>query len=172
MASHSSISRYYQDDRNADDYAHEDHARRKTRAPKRQPDRSRERQTRRPPRTEQDQAFRRRKCRQFIGAPLTGGRHRNHCPNCLHSLHVDLKHPGDRRSECGSLMAPAGLLVRRNGEQQIVHTCLGCGKVQPTRVAADDNPVLIMHIPLVGSIPQVAGESEHDAETSASEEIA
>lgn len=172
MASHSSISDYYQDDHNADDYAHEDHARRKTRAPMRQRDRSRERPSRRPPRTERDQAFRCLKCRQFIGAPLTGGRHRNHCPNCLHSRHVDLKQPGDRRSECGSLMAPEGLLIRRNGEQQIVHTCLGCGKVQPTRVAADDNPVLVMRIPLVGSIPQSGGEAEYDAEASTSEEIA
>lgn len=29
-----------------------------------------------------------------------GSNHRNHCPNCLYSLHVDIE-PGDRESECG-----------------------------------------------------------------------
>lgn len=40
--------------------------------------------------------------------------------------------------------------MRRNGEQMILHECLGCGKTQPTRVAADDNPTLIMRIPPIG----------------------
>ncbi|MBA2758189.1 MAG: RNHCP domain-containing protein [Chloroflexia bacterium] len=106
--------------------------------------------TRRSPRTERDQAFRCRKCRQFIGAPISGGRHRNHCPNCLFSLHVDLRQPGDRCSDCESLMAPRGLIVRRNGEQMILHECLGCGKTQPSRVAADDNPVLLMRVEPIG----------------------
>ena len=109
--------------------------------------------TRRPPRTDADQAFRCRKCRQLIGAPASGGRHRNHCPNCLHSLHVDLSHPGDRRSECHSLMRPRGIIERRNGEQMILHECLGCGKTQPTRVAADDSPLLLMRLQPIGLSP-------------------
>lgn len=40
--------------------------------------------------------------------------------------------------------------MRRNGEQMILHECLGCGKTQPTRVAADDNPVLLMRIEPIG----------------------
>ncbi len=40
--------------------------------------------------------------------------------------------------------------MRRNGEQMILHECLGCGKTQPTRVAADDNPGLLMRIPPIG----------------------
>lgn len=100
----------------------------------------------RSPRTEADQAFKCGHCRQFIGAPIVGGRHRNHCPNCLHSKHVDGKVPGDRKSDCHSMMPPIGLLSRRNGEQVIVHLCLGCGKEDPNRVAADDNPLLLMRI--------------------------
>lgn len=103
----------------------------------------------RPPRTEADQAFKCGHCKQFIGAPLTGGRHRNHCPNCLYSRHVDLKHPGDRRSSCRSLMEPVGRIARRNGEQVIIHRCLGCGKDDPNRIAADDSPVLLMTLPLL-----------------------
>ncbi len=102
--------------------------------------------TRRPPRTERDQAFKCGHCKQFIGAPISGGRHRNHCPNCLYSKHVDRSMPGDRRSDCGSLMAPVGVLNRRNGEQMILHRCLGCGKEAPNRIAADDDPTALLHI--------------------------
>jgi hypothetical protein len=121
----------------------------------------------RPPRTEDDQAFKCGHCRQFIGAPIAGGRHRNHCPNCLYSKHVDGKVPGDRKSDCRSMMAPIGLLSRRNGEQVLVHLCLGCGKEDPNRVAADDNPLLLMRIepviapmPVNGAIPAPIDEAE------------
>jgi len=32
----------------------------------------------------------------MVGPTLGGGRHRNHCPFCLHSRHVDDARPGDR----------------------------------------------------------------------------
>ncbi len=108
----------------------------------------------RPPRTEDDQAFKCGHCRQFIGAPIVGGRHCNHCPNCLYSKHVDGKMPGDRKSECRSMMAPVGLLSRRNREQVIIHLCLRCGKEDPNRVAADDNPLLLMRIEPVTALAQ------------------
>jgi len=127
--------------------------RRRTRARQRtrqetQPPRKRTRLTR-SPRTEADQAFKCGHCRQFIGAPLVGGRHRNHCPNCLHSRHVDDRRPGDRGSDCHALMKPVGIISRRNGEQAILHRCLGCGKEGPNRIAADDNPVALMKLPPV-----------------------
>jgi hypothetical protein len=100
----------------------------------------------RPPRSEADQAFKCGNCKQFIGAPIAGGRHRNHCPNCLYSRHVDDTMPGDRKSDCHALMEPAGILTRRNGEQVIIHRCLGCGKEDPNRIAADDNPLLLMRL--------------------------
>ena len=100
----------------------------------------------RPPRSETDQAFKCGHCKQFIGAPIAGGRHRNHCPNCLYSRHVDDTMPGDRKSDCHALMEPTGILTRRNGEQVIIHRCLGCGKEDPNRIAADDNPLLLMQL--------------------------
>lgn len=114
---------------------------------------SRRRRTRltRPPRPEADQAFKCGHCKQFIGAPIAGGRHRNHCPNCLYSRHVDDTMPGDRKSDCHALMAPTGILIRRNGEQVIIHRCLGCGKEDPNRIAADDNPLLLMRLEPVSS---------------------
>lgn len=106
----------------------------------------------RPPRTEQDQAFKCVHCKQFIGAPISGGRHRNHCPNCLWSRHVDDSHPGDRKSDCHAAMEPIGRIVRRNGEQVLLHRCRGCGKDDPNRIAADDNPLLLMRMPLVAMV--------------------
>lgn len=103
----------------------------------------------RPPRSEADQAFKCGHCKQFIGAPPSGGRQRNHCPNCLYSRHVDGTRPGDRKSDCHALMEPVGILVRRNGEEVIIHRCLACGKEDPNRIAADDNPVLLMELPLI-----------------------
>jgi hypothetical protein len=93
--------------------------------------------------------FKCRNCRAFIGEPPSGGRQRNHCPLCLYSLHVDDKTPGDRASDCRSLMAPIGVFYRRNLEQVLVHRCLGCDTVRYNRIAADDNPILLVELPVV-----------------------
>ena len=45
-----------------------------------------------------------------------GSAHRNHCPNCLSSLHVDIE-PGNRASDCGGIMEPIAVWVRRGGER-------------------------------------------------------
>lgn len=74
-----------------------------------------------------------------------GSDHRNHCPNCLHSLHVDIE-PGDRASDCGGLMEPIAVWVRNNGEWAIIHRCKRCGALSSNRVLADDNPVKLMSI--------------------------
>jgi RNHCP domain-containing protein len=46
-------------------------------------------------------------------------------------------------------MEPVGLCSRRNGEQVIVHHCLGCEAERVCRVAADDNPLVVMRLPLI-----------------------
>ena len=78
---------------------------------------------------------------------LAGVQNRNHCPYCLHSRHVDRSTPGDRASDCGSTMAPVGIFARPNGEQVLVHCCLGCRITRANRVAADDNFDLVMALP-------------------------
>lgn len=55
-------------------------------------------------------------------------------------------------------MEPIGLCTRRNGEQMIVHRCLGCEVDRVCRVAADDHPLTIMRLPLI------AHPSAHPAE--------
>lgn len=114
----------------------------------------------RPRRPGKPETFRCRACKQMVGPTLSGGRHRNHCPFCLHSRHVDGKTPGDRASDCRSLMAAVSLFARPSGEQVIVHRCLGCGFERYNRVAADDNPLAVMQLPLVDSRITQAGESQ------------
>ncbi len=68
--------------------------------------------------------------------PLTNGSYRNHCPLCLHSKHLDVD-PGDRRSDCGGLMAPVGVEWKSGKGWQIVHRCLKCGHICRNKVARD-----------------------------------
>ena len=50
-------------------------------------------------------------CGRLVVAAGAGSGHRNHCPNCLCSLHDDVE-PGDRASDCGGIMDPVGVWVR------------------------------------------------------------
>jgi DNA-directed RNA polymerase subunit RPC12/RpoP len=87
-------------------------------------------------------------CRAFIGPTISGGKHRNHCPLCLYSRHVDGGRPGDRASDCGAKMAPIARFTRPNGEPMVVHRCLGCGFERNNRLAADDNMLLFEELPV------------------------
>ena len=78
--------------------------------------------------------------------PLLHGTYRNHCPNCLWSRHLDERTPGDRASECCSLMEPIGITVRGSGEWVVVHRCSGCEEVNLNRSAGDDNPLALLRL--------------------------
>lgn len=84
-------------------------------------------------------------CGRLVVPEGAGSDHRNHCPNCLSSLHVD-EEPGDRASDCGGIMELVGVWVRKGGEWCILHRCRRCGKISSNRVAADDNPLKLMAI--------------------------
>lgn len=86
-----------------------------------------------------------RACGREVFSEGAGSDHRNHCPNCLTSLHVDVK-PGDRSAECGGHMEPVAVWVKKNGEWAIIHRCKQCGKINANRIAADDNPMKLMSI--------------------------
>lgn len=77
--------------------------------------------------------------------PRLGGgtRHRNHCPRCLCSRHLDVV-PGDRNAACGGVMEPVAVWVRRGGEWALVHRCRACGHLSSNRIAADDNEALLL----------------------------
>jgi hypothetical protein len=74
-----------------------------------------------------------------------GTAHRNHCPCCLWSLHVD-DAPGDRAAGCGAAMEPVAVGSRRDGEWTLVHRCRGCRTVHLNRIAGDDNPLVLMQL--------------------------
>ena len=70
---------------------------------------------------------------------------RNHCPHCLSSIHLD-EVPGDRAAHCGGVMEPVGVWVRQGGEWAILHRCKKCGAFHSNRIAADDNPALLLQL--------------------------
>lgn len=86
-------------------------------------------------------------CRCAIPATAPGTAHRNHCPHCLWSLHVDLT-PGDRRSACRGPMEPVAVGVRPDGEWSLVHRCRRCGMIRMNRIAGDDNELLLVSMAL------------------------
>ena len=97
------------------------------------------------------------KCR-VCGLPVAShgaaSEHRNHCPNCLSSVHLD-DEPGDRQADCGGVMEAIGVWVRKGGEWALIHRCRQCGRLSSNRVAADDSPLKLMSVALkpLGSPP-------------------
>jgi hypothetical protein len=103
---------------------------------------------RRPPDrpTGRSDSFRCRHCGLDVPLDAPGTAHRNHCPTCLHSRHLDDDVPGDRDADCGSIMEPIAIAVRGDGEWTLIHRCLGCGELRNTRTAGDDNPLLLVQL--------------------------
>ncbi len=99
--------------------------------------------------TTREETFKCRHCRVFVTPLPYGGHHRNHCPLCLYSRHVDDRQPGDRMSRCGVKMAPIGAFQRPDGEHAVLHRCLGCGVERFNRIAADDDFDLVLALPVV-----------------------
>jgi hypothetical protein len=109
-------------------------------------------------------------CRRPVTAdPLMSGvNHRNHCPACLWSKHVDLHESGDRLAACKGPMRPVGLTFKRRhkkyashqpGELMLVHHCTGCGALSINRLAADDYAPAILAV-FDGSLVEGAGWRE------------
>jgi RNHCP domain len=91
-------------------------------------------------------AFRCTNCRLDVPLRAPGTMHRNHCPNCLWSRHVDGSTPGDRAATCAAAMEPIAVSVRAQGEWALIHRCGGCGAVRVNRIAGDDNPLSLMQL--------------------------
>ncbi|MFC9266404.1 RNHCP domain-containing protein [Streptomyces zhihengii] len=92
--------------------------------------------------------FRCTSCRLDVSLDAPGTAHRNHCPNCLASLHVDRKIPGDRNTDCHGRMEALGMSVRPDGEWMIIHQCVSCGELSANRIAGDDNPLALVRLAL------------------------
>ena len=92
------------------------------------------------------EAFRCAGCALDVPLTAPGTAHRNHCPHCLTSLHVDRRVPGDRASECRGRMTVLGLSVRPDGEWMLIHHCLACGELSANRIAGDDNALALLRL--------------------------
>lgn len=62
---------------------------------------------------------------------------RDHCPRCLHSLHVD-RVPGDRANPCKGLLVPTALETVA-GQTLIHYRCERCGETHRNRAHPGDD---------------------------------
>ena len=96
-------------------------------------------------------------CRAYVTAQVlfAGVHNRNHCPYCLWSRHMDLYKAGDRLSACKCGMQPVGLTVKKqfkkyasadSGELMLIHRCADCGSFAINRIAADDDPEMLLEV--------------------------
>ena len=91
-------------------------------------------------------SFRCGHCGLDVSLDAPGTAHRNHCPQCLWSKHLDDDTPGDRDADCGSSMEPIAITVRGDGEWVLIHRCLGCSQLRLNRTAGDDSPLLLLRL--------------------------
>ena len=75
---------------------------------------------------------------EHCGAEVVGDGYTDHCPKCLWGKHVDREIPGDRESECKSLMEPVRVLYEK-GEYRIVYRCTGCSHKFEVRAGIGDD---------------------------------
>ncbi|MGY2061063.1 RNHCP domain-containing protein, partial [Nocardia gipuzkoensis] len=87
-------------------------------------------------------------CRLDVPIRAPGTAHRNHCPNCLVSLHLDRRIPGDRAAACRGRMDAVSMTTRGDGEWMIIHQCLTCGRLSVNRAAGDDNALVLIRLAL------------------------
>lgn len=114
--------------------------------PRRNPSPDRPQRRKEGRRGEPREAFRCVGCRLDVPMDAPGTAHRNHCPHCLTSLHLDHRVPGDRRAGCRGRMAALSVTVRGDGEWLIIHCCESCGVLSANRIAGDDNALALLRI--------------------------
>lgn len=85
-------------------------------------------------------------CGVAVSNDAPGTSHRNHCPSCLWSRHLDRNVPGDRKAECTGGMEPIAVTVRGQGRWVLIHRCTNCGRLRLNKTAGDDNPLLLVRI--------------------------
>ena len=84
-------------------------------------------------------------CCRTIEEEVPGTHHRNHCPSCLRSVHLDNR-SGDRASSCGCIMEPIAISIRWGKEWLLIHRCTGCGTLRENRIAGDDNELALLSL--------------------------
>lgn len=70
---------------------------------------------------------------------------RDHCPNCLCSIHIDIN-PGDRSCKCKGILKPIAIEPSKKDTYKIVYMCDKCKMIKRNKMANDDNMDLIIKI--------------------------
>lgn len=70
---------------------------------------------------------------------------RDHCPNCLSSIHVDIN-PGDRACECKGILRAINVEKGNKDTFKILYKCDKCGEVKRNKMAVDDNYEEILRV--------------------------
>jgi len=86
-------------------------------------------------------SFQCKHCGVAVSTDAPGTSHRNHCPSCLWSAHLDRNAPGDRDAKCSGGMEPIAVTVRGEGRWVLIHRCTNCGRLRLNRTAGDDNAI-------------------------------
>ena len=73
---------------------------------------------------------------------------RNHCPYCLHSVHIDIS-PGDRANTCLGVLEPIGIETKK-GDYIMVFKCKKCGEQGRNKLATDDDYNKVLEISAKG----------------------
>ncbi len=81
---------------------------------------------------------------EYCKTNVKGNGYTNHCPNCLHSKHVDIN-PGDRNETCHGLMKPIYITVKKDG-YIYRHKCIKCGHEKNQKSSPNDNFEAILKI--------------------------
>ena len=87
-------------------------------------------------------------CGEKVLLKAPGTKNRNHCPFCLFSVHID-NMIGDRGSLCGGLMEPIGKMIKKDGEEVLVHKCTSCSEIRKNRAAGDDSVEVVDNLPVL-----------------------
>lgn len=84
---------------------------------------------------------------QHCGAnvPALTSSSRDHCNQCLHSLHVDIN-PGDRANTCHGLLIPQEISLSNKKGYVITYKCEKCGQTHNNKAAEDDSFETILSI--------------------------
>lgn len=70
---------------------------------------------------------------------------RDHCMNCLYSIHID-NVPGDRANDCLGNLVPIAIEQSSKKGYIIVYKCDKCGEIKRNKSADDDNFEVMLEV--------------------------
>ena len=96
-----------------------------------------------------DEEFICKNCGNKVGK--LGYTSRDHCPNCLCSIHID-KMPGDRQETCQGILKRIQVELDSKKGFVIIYKCNKCGCIRKNKSAIDDNNELLIKLTVNNNI--------------------